>query len=62
MRERLALVGGELTITSARGKGTRIVAVVPLERQFAREMPGIVHTEPVLDSARGNVKDTIAVG
>ena len=62
MRERLALVGGELSITSARGKGTRIVAVVPLERQFARETPGILHSEPERDSVRGNVKDTIAVG
>jgi signal transduction histidine kinase len=62
MRERLTLVGGELAITSARGKGTRIVAVVPLERHFAREKPGIVHAEPVLDSIRGNVKHTIAVG
>ena len=62
MRERLALVGGELAITSALGKGTRIVAVVPLERQFPRETPGIVHTQPVPGSVRGNVKDTIAVG
>ncbi len=30
MRERVALVNGELVVTSARGRGTRVVAMVPL--------------------------------
>jgi signal transduction histidine kinase len=30
MRERVALVNGRLVVTSARGRGTRVVATVPL--------------------------------
>ncbi len=33
MRERIALVDGELTITSAPGNGTRLVARIPLQRR-----------------------------
>jgi signal transduction histidine kinase len=32
MRERITLLGGELTIESTEGNGTRICAVVPLPR------------------------------
>ena len=38
MRERLALVGGEIQVESARGKGTRITARVPLASK--RGKPG----------------------
>jgi len=31
MRERVALVNGTLTVTSAPAKGTRVVATIPLE-------------------------------
>ena len=31
MRERVSLVNGTLTVTSAPGRGTRIVATIPLE-------------------------------
>ena len=30
MRERVALVNGRLVVTSGRGRGTRVVATVPL--------------------------------
>jgi signal transduction histidine kinase len=33
MRERVALVNGRLVVTSARGRGTRVVATVPLTNQ-----------------------------
>jgi signal transduction histidine kinase len=36
MRERMELLGGTLTIDSAPGRGTRIVATVPSPSQFAR--------------------------
>jgi two-component system, NarL family, sensor histidine kinase DevS len=39
MRERVALVHGELEVTSAPGEGTRIVARIPLERRPAAATP-----------------------
>jgi two-component system, NarL family, sensor histidine kinase DevS len=39
MRERIALVHGELEVTSAPGEGTRIVARIPLERRPAAATP-----------------------
>ena len=32
MKERMALIGGTLTITSEPGKGTRVLAALPLPR------------------------------
>jgi signal transduction histidine kinase len=40
MRERMALVGGSVTVDSAPGRGTRLVLRLPLEQQQAVEREG----------------------
>jgi signal transduction histidine kinase len=41
MRERVALVGGELDVRSARGEGTAVTARIPLQRRAAEARPPV---------------------
>lgn len=46
MRERMSLVGGELTLVSRPGHGTRIMARVPLDRQPAHPLAVVARPPP----------------
>jgi signal transduction histidine kinase len=49
MKERLEMVGGDLTVTSGRGKGTTVMARVPLIERASRGGGG---EDPLIDATR----------
>jgi signal transduction histidine kinase len=55
MRERIGMLGGAVTVASAKGKGTRIEVIVPAAECIGQEAPGLqVRTSNALSAAAGD--------
>ena len=51
MRERVEALGGTLDIVSQPGRGTRVLAIVPIVRSEALEQPGSLHSRSPVPEA-----------
>jgi signal transduction histidine kinase len=55
MRERIGMLGGAVTVTSVKGKGTKIEVIVPAPECTGEEAPGLqVRTSNALSAAAGD--------